>query len=389
MTTKHFATFLLVLTLFACKEDDDSIKDEPTPFLSNTEKLSGGEEEDFFTSLVEMDDFIYQFGSTLSGTDINGDFYLVKFDLDGTKIWEKNFGLNQIERGTHIAKSYDGNLYLLGSTESMGNGQADIYLLKVDTAGTKIWEKTFGTAAHEIPEHLIETSNSEICIAATQEDSNSKGVYLVWTDLNGNFIRDKKPNASFADASSSIIEDGNKNLFVFGYTELNTFDSRDFQLIKTNSVGDLIWAKSYGGDKYELSTTLLQTPDNSLLLIGHSASTDPHHSMYVLKVDTAGNIIWEKNYGGAKHDGFEGGIINGDGNYVFAGISNSFGNSSESMVIITTDKNGTQMAEDVIRNDFGKRADDIIQVNNYYYLAGRVKSEAGGTNDAAFVRRVK
>lgn len=389
MKPSLFFTLILFFVFNSCKKIDGPDNSLPPEILSNAQAIFGGSNEDFFTSLVEVGGYIFHFGSTLSEGNSNGDLFLVKTDRDGNKLWKKSYGLENTERGNQILKTNDGNLYLLGSTESIGNGKADIFLLKVDLEGNLLWEKTFGSVEHEIPSHFIETSNSELCIAATQFKNNTSNIYLIWTDLSGNFLREKIIGSSFNEGSTSIIEATNKDLYVFGYSERIGSDSRNFMLLKTSLNGDSLWSKTYGGNGYEESSTFLETPNNNFLLIGHSASTDLMHNMYVLKVNSTGAIVWEKNYGGSNHDGAEGGMINSDGNYVFLGISNSFGNGSEAILLITTDQNGIQISEEFIQNDFGMRGDDLIQLNNYYYIAGRIKSEANGNNDGLIVRRIK
>ena len=382
---------LMSSLLFSCKNDDE-IED---PAIIEKEikvfgRTFGGPQNEESNSIVEDNGFLYLLGYSNSFKDPNGDHYLVKMDLEWNLIWEKTYGTTSLERGFKIVKSADGNLFLLGVTERRGGGDRDIHLLKVNTDGTLLWEKVLGGAMQEIPSTLIETSNSEILIAATTESlgNGARDMYLIWLDQQGNFIKERTYGQSGGDGGTDILELENGSLMFFGYTSSYGAVSRDFYLLKLTANGDSIWGKRYGGDGYEETHQLLQTANGNFLLHGHSTITDPNHNMYSVLVDSSGNIIWEREFGGNQHDGGMSAIINSAGNFVLLGRSMSFGQQRQ-MLIVELSQNGNLISLENIGNPKNDWGNEIIEVNNSYYIAGHSDNFGSGDNDAYLIKKVK
>jgi len=382
--------FIISLILFSCK-DDDVVEDvvlveRVKPF----DKTYGGAQNDESNSIVEKDGFLYLLGYSNSFDDPNGDHYLLKTDLEGNVIWEKTYGSSSLEIGFKIVKSLDGNLFLLGVTERRGGGDRDIHLLKVNTEGTLLWEKVIGGPQQEIPATLIETSNSEILIAATTESlgNGARDMYLIWLDQQGTVLKERTYGQSGVDGGTDILEIENGNLMFFGYTSSYGAVSRDFYLLKLTANGDSIWGKRYGGDDYEETHQLLQTADGNFLLHGHTTLTDPNHNMYSILVDSAGKVIWDREFGGDQHDGGMSAIINSAGNFVLLGRSMSFGQQRQ---ILWAELNQNGNLRDI--EDIGNPKDDwgneIIEVGNSYYIVGHTDNFGGADNDSYLIRKLK
>lgn len=390
MTIKHWMICLFVLILFACTKDEIKIN-EPLPLNSSFQKNIGGSSDDIANSIVIKDDTLYILGQSKSFNDPNGDHYLIKLDIYGDIIFEKTYGGNLTEEGTKIITTGDGNLILIGTTESSGNGQKDIHVLKINTNGIVLWEKSFGGSLDDKPIDIIETSDSEFCIAASTESFGvgSLDIYLIWINQSGDLIRQTTFGGSEIDGSSGLIEIENNEIMLYGYTRNFGANGRDFYLMKLTSTGDSLWSKRYGGDGYEESQGFARTNSGGFLLSGHSSSIDPKHDMYVVKVDSNGHQLWENNYGGAQHDGGQALLINNEGNYVLVARSMSFGNGSRNIYMVITDSNGELISEKIIggsQNDWGQ---DIIEYESFYFIVGHSNSYGAGDNDAFIVKLKK
>ena len=377
--------------MYSCNDDDVVEERVYLEKESGFEKTYGGTESDELNSIVEQQNFLYSLGYTNSLGDMNGDFYLVKTDLEGNSIWEKTFGSAQLDVGYRIVKSTDGNLFLLGATEKANAGNRDIQLYKVDTDGNLIWEKSWGGAGQEIAETLIETSNSEILIAATTSSIGNGGrdIYLTWLSAQGNILREKTYGRSGDDGASDLLEIENGKLLVFGYTSSYGATSRDFYLLQLNANGDSLWGKRYGGNDYEESWRIVKTKNNNYLLHGHSAKTDPNHNMYSVLVDSLGNTIWEREYGGSEHDGGHSALVNANGNFILLGRSMSFGQQRQ-MLFVELSKSGNLITQEdfgTAKNDWGN---EIIEVGNSYYIVGHSDGFSDqGDNDGYLMRKLK
>ncbi|MCH2044067.1 MAG: hypothetical protein MK212_07975 [Saprospiraceae bacterium] len=389
MKTQHWLLFTIISSIVfipACKKEQTE-----TSVPSAFQKSIGGTSDDLANSIIIKDAMLYIFGQSKSFDDPNGDHYLLKLDIDGNLIFDKTYGGNLTEEGKKIIPTQDGNFILIGSTESSGNGQKDIHVLKIDTEGTVLWEKTFGGALDDTPADIIEMSNSEFCIAATTESfgNGARDIYLIWIDQSGNLIREVTYGGSDIDGSSDLLEIENNQLILYGYTRNFGATSRDFYLMKLTSTGDSIWSRRYGADGYEESQGFAQTPSGGFLMSGHSSSADPNHDLYAIEVDADGNPLWDNHYGGAMHDGGQALLINSDGNYVFIARSMSFGNNSRSIYMVISDPLGNLISEEVIGGSLNDWGEDIIEYDGFYYIVGHSNSFRDGDNDIYLVKKKK
>lgn len=372
-------SIISILSVSCKKENSESHK---------IEKHFGGPQNDKANSAVILNDALYLFGSTKSFLDPQGDFYLLKLDLEGKLIYEKSYGGNAEEEGIDIIATKDGNLLLVGSTESTGNGMKDFYAIKINEQGDVLWEATAGGGLHDKPSDVIETYDTKFCISGYTESfgAGMLDIYMVWLDQNGNFIREKTHGADDIDGSSEIIELENNQLMLYGFTKNYGASSRDFMLQKMDYAGELIWRKRYGGAAYEESQGFVRTEEGDFVLNGHSSSSDPNHDLYVVKVAANGDEIWSNHYGGSMHDGGQAILINSEGNYVCVARSMSFANGDRNIYMLTSDPNGNIISENIIggaKNDWGNK---ILEHKSYYYIAGHSNSFGGDDDDVYLVR---
>jgi len=385
-------TFLITILTISCSKEE---KVTPIPFdLGNAqgfEKTYGGIQDDLANSLLIKNNELYIFGTTKSFGDINGDHYLVKSDLNGNTISEHTFGGPMTEEGIDLIETNDGNFIILGSTTSSGAGQKDIHAIKIDVNGNIIWEKTYGGILDDTPQKIIELSNSEFCIAATTESfgAGSRDIYMLWIDQNGNLLRDKTHGGIDVDGSAELLEIDHQEIMLYGYTYNYGAGDRDLYLLKTNFNGDSLWSKTYGGSGYEESQAFSRLTDGGYLLCGHSSSTDPVHNMYGVKTTIDGSQTWDANFGGANHDGGQALLVNTEGNYVFIGRTMSFGAGMRDALMVITDPNGQEISSQYFGGPLNDRIDELIEHNNFYYLAGQTNSFGSGGADIFLIKLPK
>lgn len=380
-----FILFFILSILFSCKKDD--INETNSSDNSFVERTFGGNEEDKANSIIESNQALYILGTSESFGDLNGDHYLIKTTLDGTVIYEKNYGGTGSEEGIDIIATNDGNFILIGTTTSIGNGLKDIHVLKVDSNGTMIWQNTFGGSLDDYPADIIETSTGEFCIAGTTESfgSGSRDIYLVWIDQNGSFLRQATHGGNDIDGSSELLELANQNIMLYGYTRNYGAQDRDLYLLKTNNLGDSLWSKRYGGNGYEESQSFKVNQNGDYILCGHSSSIDPNHNLYGVKIDSTGNVIWEQHYGGALHDGGEALLVDSDNNLVFIARTMSFGAGQRDTYFVKTNQGGNRIFSKVYGGTGNDKVNEIIEVGNCYYLVGESDSYSNGSNDVYII----
>ena len=146
----------------------------------------------------------------------------------------------------------------------------------------------------------------------------------------------KSYGGSGSEIAHKVLLTADGGYYVVGYTSSNSGDvafnngSMDYWIIKLNSTGDIIWENTYGGSNYDYALSAVLTPDDGCILVGKSQSndgdaTDNHgfDDYFAVRVDSDGNTIWKKSYGGSNFEQAKAIVATNDGNYVMYGYSYS------------------------------------------------------------------
>ena len=240
--------------------------------------------------------------------------------------FQKSIGGSAEDYATNLSPTSDNGFILLGTTASFGAGGDDIYLIKLNANGDTMWTKTYGGTNDEYGSSVKQTTDGGYIISG---DTKSFGVaikdaYLIKTDMNGNVLWSKTFGSSGSDYGNTVLQTTDGGYIVAGTTETIGSGNYDVYLIRTNSVGDTLWTKSYGGSLEDDGNFIQQTSDGGFILVGTTISFGSGgYDIYVIKIDQSGDTTWTKTYGGIMDDyGFSVKQITG-GDYIVTGTTNS------------------------------------------------------------------
>ncbi len=227
------------------------------------------------------------------------DFLLTKLNSTGDTIWTKTYGGNDADYGKNIITTSDGNLLMSGHTYSFGVGPfPDIYLVKVNFNGDTIWSNHFSDQDQEIPFSMIETYDGGYLITGTNEDnSNPREVYLLKVDVNGNKLWDKKIGPAIWKWGQSTVQLSNGNFISTGYQTFSGYPN--ILAIKTDNSGNLIWEKTYGNvGIHDFGYSIKADNDGGFIIVGNCWDISTSiSSVVILKIDASGNEIYRKSFG--------------------------------------------------------------------------------------------
>ena len=374
---KIILLFCIAFTFSSCRKDDYSTSD-----FGFTKTFNFGKNETI-QKVIIIENELYIFGSI----QINGlnSMHLIKLDTLGNVITNTIFESASNETGTDIIHSSDNSLILIGSTDN--SGSTDIIIKKTDLVGNVIWSKIIGGIENETSNGIIETEQGHFCIAGTTRSYGvgNNDLYIVWVNQNGEVIREKTYGGIESDGSTAILN-SNTDLIILGYTNSWGAGGQDYLVLKVNSVGDSIWAKTYGGPEYEESQGFVKTNSGGYIINGHSNSTDPLHDMFAVGTNSNGGLLWKENLGGALHDGGQAILKNSDGNYVLIGRSMSFGNGTRNLYLTTITESGILLSEKSILTDSFDWINSGIELNRYYYLVGYTSIINAGESDVLIMK---
>ena len=186
----------------------------------------------------------------------------------------------------------------------------------------------------------------------------------------------------------SIMELPDKGYLLHGSTSKDSTND-DILILRLDNAGDILWQKTYGNEKYERTTQLLPTSDNNYLLIGQRNIDKTNIDSYIFKIDTAGNLLWEKTFGGALIERTYYGAETANGDYLITGSILPYKNNKADILLMRLTANGelkwtkfygTENVHD-IAHSFSANKD-----KNKFTLTGYIESSNPGIHDGLFMQ---
>lgn len=285
------------------------------------------------------------------GNTNTSDVWLLALSPSGSLLWQKTFGGTSFDAAHALLQTSDGNLLIGASTESSngdvtGNhGGEDFWLIKVDTMGTLLWQKTLGGTATDICNAVTETTDGYIAAGSTTSNNcdvtrncGAMDYWIVKTDLSGSLVWQKSFGGTSNESAFSALTNPAGNVMISGYTSSNDSDisenhgSSEFWMLELDALGNQVNQATFGGSNSDLSFSIVNADADGYLLAGTSTSNDfdllnaqvhGGEDCWLMKTDLTGNVIWSRTYGGSGSDRALSVLQTSDGGYIMAGYSQS------------------------------------------------------------------
>jgi len=295
------------------------------------DKSFGGNLEDELATTIQTSDGGYILGGysrSAAGGDKSesssyfGNAWVLKIDSAGTKEWDKTF--RQSNDLFSIISVHEAG-YMVGTRFG-----TTIRLIRIDNNGAIRWEKDInaGALGSVRPEDMTRTKDGGYVIVATasatagnDKTETTKGLDDYWVikiDSSGKILWDKTIGGSSFDIASSIKESSDGNYIIAGssVSEIsgdksdNSFgDEQDYWIVKLDPDGEILWDKTIGGNGYDLCESIFPTTDGGYIVGGYSnspASGDKTHSStdsgyWIVKITADGGFEWDKSLSGAPY----------------------------------------------------------------------------------------
>jgi len=278
------------------------------------------------------------------------DFWIVKLYSGGTIEWQKSLGGVGIEEANYVEPTFDGGYIVAGSANvTNGNvtgnhGLADYWVVKLTATGTLKWARSFGGTLNEYARCVRQTADSGYIIVGETASNNLNvsgnhgqiDCWIVKIDTGGTLLWQKTLGGTGNDYGYSIEQTSDGGYIVGGETTSNNGDvtgnhgKSDCWVVKLDASGTMIWQKALGGGGNEHAHSIQQTLDGGYILGATSDSADGdvttnygYEDYWLVKLDAVGDTLWTRVYGGSEHDGAYSVCQDADGGYVLAGWTNS------------------------------------------------------------------
>lgn len=267
------------------------------------------------------------------GTTSRNDFWVVKLDSLRNIQWERSLGGTNEDQANKIIQTSDSGFILIGFSDSFDgditsfHGSRDIWVVKLDFSGNIQWQKNYGGTYSEVGTDIIEITGGFIFCGTTGSNDGdvtnlhgnppTSDFWVVKISIQGGILWQKTFGGSNLDYASSITKAANNTYIIGGTSNSNNGDvtgnhgNYDYWIIKIDSIGNLLWQKSFGGSSGEQLNAICNSLDGNHLISGYSASLNGditgHHGntandYWVVKFNSSGNLIWQKSLGGTDDD---------------------------------------------------------------------------------------
>ena len=362
------------------------------PFIVNAETLKmewekgyGGNDGDYFYSVVPMSDGGFLTVGQFRSTDIEGifnkgvqDAIIVKYDKDGNVLWQKSWGGNSEDYFRFLELTKDGGFIMVGGSMSddiegityIYNGE--IIIVKYDKDGNMLWQKIWGGNDNDLIESVFLTEDDEIIIAGYSDSTDidgitNKGYYdaiIIKYDKDGNLVWQKSWGGSSGDTIQHMFQTEDGGFIVAGEyvsTDIEGISNKgeaDIIIIKYDKDGNMLWQKNYAGNASEYLVSTESVKDGGFFLVVSTSSTNIDGIInqggggnIIVKYDKDGNMLWQKNMGGGI---FNSSISTEDGGIIglYYTCSTDIEEEVCYTIIVKYDKDGNMLWQ--------KRYDDIF-----------------------------
>lgn len=222
------------------------------------------------------------------------DYWLIKIDSNGNKIWDKTYGGEDYDYLHSIERTDDNNFLLAGSSystiggdKSMASiGANDIWLLKINPDGNVLWQKQYGGRGFDGLGSIKKTSDKGFILAcnssswaSADKSEPSRGFddfWIIRIDANGNKIWDKTYGGNWEDKAFDLHVDSEGNSILAGWTESekghdvseDLIGGYDIWLVKLDKNGNKLWDKRMGSDCTDIPATISNDSDGNIVVVG-------------------------------------------------------------------------------------------------------------------------
>lgn len=311
--------------------------------------IGGTNYEDSYDIVVDKNNnCLYIVGRVESAiVNTEADYLLVKYDLDGTLLWQRSIGEDFYEDGQDITVDSSGNIYIIGYSDSTSEiGEWNTFIIKFNSSGVVQWQKKYGasfitdpdTAYDDTGHSIFIDSTGNIYVTGLTSSLNPEGlkIFITKFDSNCDIIWQKRLLGVDDAQSYSVKVDNVGNIFVLGHTRDNAEGLNDIILTKLNSAGAIQWQRILGGSGNEEGYDLVLDSFNNTYIVGLSNSSGSvgGNDILIAKYNAFGVLKWQKLLGGVANDYGYGIALDKNGDIIITGRSFSLGGAGSSDAIV-------------------------------------------------------
>lgn len=336
-------------------------------------------------SLIQLNDGGYVIAGSIN--DHAQDIYIVRTDANGDSLWTRSFDLGGIDRAEAVIQTMDGGLAITGSTS--GPGQAfEAFIYRLDANGDSLWFRYYGGALSEDGQDLIELADGSFVMGGnTYSFGQGTGdFWLLKVSSSGDSLWSRTFGGTSQDQLFAIDLAPDGGFILGGSNESIGAGGSDLWLVKTDSNGMEEWSSLFGGTGLDWGYDAITTSDGNYVIIGRTLSFG-FQDYYIVKVDPNGNEIWSEAYNGGAIEWPRGVAETADGGFIICGNTNFGGAGGDDVWLLQLDAFGQEINSGRAGGSVDDDAYEVIQNSDGdFVFAGLTYSYGAGQSDLWLVK---
>ena len=273
----------------------------------------------------------------------------VQIDSLGDTLWTRKYGGPHNDAGNCVLETASGDYVIAGRTYSSSSSGYDVYLAKTGPEGDIVWNRKYGGPHDDEGYCVIETGDKGLVVVGSYGyagyGDNTSDIYLIRTDSMGDTMWTHAFGTNREDQGRSIARTSG-GYVIAGYTENTYSGEEDVYLVKTDSLGNMLWSFHSGGTMYDYGNSVISTEDGDVIVAGLTSTVGWRKGtyasgaeVYILKVDKSGSPMWAKGFSeGREIDEGRCVLQTTDGALVIVGKRDEWGSESSIYLLKCTEK---------------------------------------------------
>ncbi len=298
------------------------------------------------------------------------------------RTWAKTYGGFSLDTFWSVRQTTDGGFVLSGESGSFSLGT---WVVKLDAVGNPVWQNTIGGC--EGSHGVLEASDGGFVVSGESSFSfRTDSTCIARVDGVGRMLWQKAYSGAGVDEAFSLEGTSDGGFIVVGLTEGDI--SPDAFALRVDSNGNVVWQRTYGGPGWDWFTTVKQISDGGFIVAGETTSFGAgDFDAWAVRLDALGNIVWQKAYGASGTDRIFSIQPISDGSFMAAGDSNSFGAGLFDAWTLHLDSNGNILWRKAYGGTFNDQGVSLTATRDGAFLiAGVTGCQGAGCLDAWFVK---
>lgn len=214
-------------------------------------------------------------------------------------LWTKTYGGPGNDYAHYMDITEDDGFIITGSY-FQGEANSDFYLIRTDQQGNPLWTQTYGGDYYDGGRWLFQTSDNGYFVTGIDRSYNfgDNNIHVFKTDSNGNMLWAKSYGGEHEDGVAAGQPTTDGGCILIGYTASFSNGSMDVWLLRLDADGDTLWTKTYGGENYDFGASVTQTPDQGYFVICSINYGFDDQGLTLIKTDPDGDSLWARRYFG-------------------------------------------------------------------------------------------